>query len=539
MKKKLFLSLLTLGTLAKAQFSENFDASTSTPAGWTVINGGGTSTFIFDAGAPGSVLSAPNAAQINYDATAHDDYLVTPAITVTAGVNDRLTFFVKNQDPAYVENYDVKISTTTATAAAFTTFIKANAPAPNAWTQVILDLTPYLGQTIYVGFHATSTDKFRLLFDNVVSDSAPTIAPDCPGLASPADNATNIDNNATTLIWTAPTTGGSVSYYELYMDTNTTPSTKIGNYVNPTAAFGTATNNPILAGTKYYWRVVAVNSAGNSTGCSTVYNFTTKANPLSPYCNGSLTFSGGIEPITSVVFSDMTNSSAATSTASHEDYTTKVATVEQSKTYSITLQGNTTGTYYDRFIVFIDWNKDGDFADAGETLFGTNATMLQLYNSTGIDGKTVTANITIPATATLGNTRMRIKKNYISASNANSTTHYLSPCFSSGTTAAATTGTSGYGQAEDYTLNIVSPTMSASEINKNKVYIYPNPFKEILNISDIKHVKSISINDVSGREVKSLAPSAELNLSSLKAGLYIVNLKMEDGSTKTFKTIKK
>jgi len=55
----------------------------------------------------------------------------------------------------------------------------------------------------------------------------------------------------------------------------------------------------------------------------------------------------------------------------------------------------------------------------------------------------------------------------------------------------------------------------------------------------VKGVKSVSVNDVSGREVKSLAPSAELNLSNLKAGLYIVNLKMEDGSVKTFKAIKK
>ena len=44
---------------------------------------------------------------------------------------------------------------------------------------------------------------------------------------------------------------------------------------------------------------------------------------------------------------------------------------------------------------------------------------------------------------------------------------------------------------------------------------------------------------MSGRAVKSLEPAAEINLSNLKEGLYIVNLKMEDGSVKTFKAIKK
>ena len=87
MKKLLFSCLLALGVSANAQFSENFDAATTAPAGWSVINGGGASTFIFAAGAPGSTLSAPNSAQINFDAVAHDDFLVTPAITVTAGVN--------------------------------------------------------------------------------------------------------------------------------------------------------------------------------------------------------------------------------------------------------------------------------------------------------------------------------------------------------------------------------------------------------------------------------------------------------------------
>ncbi|PKP14866.1 MAG: hypothetical protein CVU07_12690, partial [Bacteroidetes bacterium HGW-Bacteroidetes-23] len=79
MKKITLLFTLFFGIVASAQFSENFDGATTAPAGWTVINGGGANGFIFGVGAPGSAFSAPNAAQINYNATAHDDYLVTPA----------------------------------------------------------------------------------------------------------------------------------------------------------------------------------------------------------------------------------------------------------------------------------------------------------------------------------------------------------------------------------------------------------------------------------------------------------------------------
>jgi hypothetical protein len=82
--------------------------------------------------------------------------------------------------------------------------------------------------------------------------------------------------------------------------------------------------------------------------------------------------------------------------------------------------------------------------------------------------------------------------------------------------------------------------LAVSDTNKvNNVSVYPNPFADVLKISDIKGVKSILINDISGRQVKTFTPSAELNLSNLKQGLYIVNLKMEDGSVKSFKAIKK
>lgn len=75
--------------------------------------------------------------------------------------------------------------------------------------------------------------------------------------------------------------------------------------------------------------------------------------------------------------------------------------------------------------------------------------------------------------------------------------------------------------------------------NKAKLSVYPNPFTDVLKISDVKGVKSVTVNDIAGREVKSLAPSAELNLSNLQSGLYIVNLKMEDGSIQSIKAIKK
>lgn len=83
--------------------------------------------------------------------------------------------------------------------------------------------------------------------------------------------------------------------------------------------------------------------------------------------------------------------------------------------------------------------------------------------------------------------------------------------------------------------------LGTSETNaKDLLKVYPNPFTDILNISDIEKVKSISVSDLSGRVLKTiLKPSSQINLTELTAGMYLVNLQMKDGSVQTVKVIKK
>ena len=63
---------------------------------------------------------------------------------------------------------------------------------------------------------------------------------------------------------------------------------------------------------------------------------------------------------------------------------------------------------------------------------------------------------------------------------------------------------------------------------------------EILNISDVREVASVSITDMSGRIVKTIAkPTAQLSLGDLKSGMYLVTLKYKNGTVKSVKAIKK
>ncbi|WP_415326429.1 T9SS type A sorting domain-containing protein [Chryseobacterium sp. MMS23-Vi53] len=75
---------------------------------------------------------------------------------------------------------------------------------------------------------------------------------------------------------------------------------------------------------------------------------------------------------------------------------------------------------------------------------------------------------------------------------------------------------------------------------KNKLKVYPNPFSDVLNISDTSNVKNVLVNDISGRLVKTISnPGTMIHLGELKQGMYLVTLEMKDGTKQVIKTIKK
>ncbi len=151
-------------------------------------------------------------------------------------------------------------------------------------------------------------------------------------------------------------------------------------------------------------------------------------------CYCPVTFPSSIEPITLVTFSDINNATSPTvgGTPALENFTAIVGNVLKGQTYPITVKGNTDGNFTTHVNVYIDWNQDGDFDDAGENHYiGT------IVNSTGVDAVQATGNISIPPGALDGNTRMRVIKKF--------------------STQAPPCNNAGFGQAEDYTLSITTP----------------------------------------------------------------------------------
>jgi len=139
---------------------------------------------------------------------------------------------------------------------------------------------------------------------------------------------------------------------------------------------------------------------------------------LDPYCSASGYCD---EYISGVQVGSINNTGTACS--GYADYRAMSTTMKIGTGYPMTV---TNGNPYaeDRCGIWIDWNQDKDFSDAGETI--------TVNGSPGVGPYTAT--ITPPAGAVLGSTRMRVKIEW---------NQVPQPC-----------GTTGYGEVEDYTINV-------------------------------------------------------------------------------------
>lgn len=241
-----------------------------------------------------------------------------------------------------------------------------------------------------------------------------------------------------------------------------------------------------------------------------VCSFQVKVNDV--YCSTSAQY--GVDAITKVQFAGIDNSSDPYSAATNEYYLDKVGEVYQGSQYPFVLEANTNGGY-DYATVFVDWNQNGSFADAGEA-FEVGGMV-----SDGTDGEQITANITIPSNSVIGKVRMRVMLNW--------DTPIANPCDNAD---------HFYGQSEDYTLD-VKESLATSDINKNNVSIYPNPVKNVLNFNGAKTISKVEVYNVAGQKVKSVENLSDnkIELSNLTKGTYIIRANI-DGLVKSFKFIK-
>ena len=245
-----------------------------------------------------------------------------------------------------------------------------------------------------------------------------------------------------------------------------------------------------------------------------------------PYCDIDDTDTT-TEEITSIIFADADITNTDTSSIL-VDKTATIANLQIGETYTITVEGNTYGDFDNDIVAFIDWNQNEILDDANEVYeIGT------LINSDGNDGTSISFDITVPADALTGSTRIRVTKTYGDPQSI----ALINPCaiemdaFGQG-------ANGGYGQAIDFTLDI--ETLGTNQFDKNALTVYPIPTRDFLNIEYKDAIDEVTVYNHIGQEVylqKSDSSKLQLNLSNLKSGIYFVKLSSNE-TQHNFKIVK-
>ena len=382
-------------------------------------------------------------------------------------------------DNVAVTGYDVLIngtvigSTTTAT-----TFAVTGLTASTAYT-----------------FNVRAKDAAGNVSVNSNTVNVTTLAPaaDTTAPTAPTLSASGTTQTTTNLSWSGATDNVAVTGYDVLRN-----GVVIGSTTTATAFAVTG----LTASTTYTFNVRAKDAAGNVSVNSNTVSVTTTAVATVTYCTASAN-STADERIGRVQLGTINNPS--TGAAGYEDFTSLSTNLVRGTANTITITPTWTGTVYNEaYRVYIDYNKDGDFTDAGESVYSRART-----TATSVSGS-----FTVPAATALGSTRMRVIMRY----NTTPTT----PC-----------GTFDFGQVEDYTVNITSTAREEVSNNQISFNLYPNPVKgDVLNISNLEVDSTYTIYNMVGQELgKGKIENESIYVGSLSAGTYLIEVSNANGSS--------
>jgi len=485
-------------------YTENFDttstgssSNTNAPSCWAYLESASFAGYGYVTTT--SNYSAPNAYYMtNSTATTGSQMLVAPPTVNLSDGTKRVRFYAKGGG----SNYTLLVGTLSNSADP-ASFTPIGSPIALTTTHTQYTVNIPAGSDLQLAFkHGLGGTSRSIYIDNITVQNIPSC------LEPTAATSSNVTTNAAMIGWTAPSSVPANGYEVYYSTTNTAPdATTVLNATNSvTSTTTSAPLSSLSADTNYYAWVRSVCSGSDKSIWSEVTAFRTGyCLPSSASQNSWLSDFSSTGGLINMAYSS--GSSVAGGYQNLITSNNKIINAPGSDTsVSFTAGGPTCG-----IAVWVDWNNNLTF-EASERMFVTNT---YITNTSGT--------ITVPAGTPLGTYRMRVVTDYNSTAPSN-------PC-----------GAISRGEFIDFTFEVAT-SLSTSETNlkKKEVNVYPNPFKDVLHVADIKNVKSVTVTDVAGRVVKTIDnPTTELQLGELNTGLYLVTMNFKDGSKSTVKAIKK
>ena len=256
-------------------FTDDLEAT----AGWTGVATSGNGTWRIDANGTGSSGTGPSAAYSgsNYfyfeASTGGSDtaVLVSPAVDISAGVDAAELTFWMHAYGSGINTLDVGVSTSAT--GPFTSLYTWTGPYQadelDPWYQVGVDLTSYVGQTVYVSFtYARGTTGISYEADLAIDYVQVASCLNC--VAPSGVMASNVTANSADVSWTA---GGTETEWLMVV-----------NGASSVVTSTTQALTSLMSNTQYDVQVAAICGAGDTSALSPSYSFNTLcAVAIAPY----------------------------------------------------------------------------------------------------------------------------------------------------------------------------------------------------------------------------------------------------------------
>ncbi|RXM41338.1 hypothetical protein BOQ62_00690 [Chryseobacterium sp. CH21] len=217
------------------------------------------------------------------------------------------------------------------------------------------------------------------------------------------------------------------------------------------------------------------------------------------YCTPAFQYGADSNMISNVTFGSINNTSPVQSSNAqiYENFTAITTDLQSGSSYPISVKGPSS-TFPSDVVVFIDFNQNGNFDDAGESFY-----IGRLAAANPANAFTINNTIAIPANAANGSTRMRVLKN-------TNVQAYSNPAAANSISSACDTSLRA-GQTEDYTVNIIGNTAN-----------FPAPYCGTENITTLT-VSEISTVEFAGTVKNSVLDGNSDVLENFTATVFNVN----------------